>query len=219
MIIKKHLIYVDAKSVRRIGKEKEEKKDEEREIERMREEVLKKAQIEADKIISEAKEKAKRIIEQAQKEYEEKISAASRELEEKMKEVETQRKRLENLENLLREKIGEAVKEIVEESLPILKVIYKKILEKDMDEDLARRRIESALERIYETSGVRFRISPEDAHGLEDTIKLLKGRGFEVVVDPSLKKGDVLVETSLGILDKTTSFRWKMVEDILEEVL
>ncbi len=218
MIIKRNLIYVDAKSIRKIGRA-EEKDERKEELEKLRKEIIEKAKKEADEILGNAKKEADSILNDARKKYEELEKNLKEEYEKKMQEIEEMKRKLVEFESLLRGKLDEAIEGLVEKSLPVLKVIYKKVLEKDMDEDLARRRIKSALEKIFETSGVRFKISPEDTSGLEDLISSMKTQGFEVVVDPSLKKGDVIVETSIGLIDKTTEFRWRMIEDALDEIL
>ena len=62
-------------------------------------------------------------------------------------------------------------------------------------------------------------MSPKDSEKLSDVLESLRSQGFEVRIDPDLSEGDVLVETEKGIIDKTTPFRWKMIEDILDEIL
>ncbi len=64
-----------------------------------------------------------------------------------------------------------------------------------------------------------LRVSPKDSEKLSDVLESLRSQGFEVRIDPDLSEGDVLVETEKGIIDKTTPFRWKMIEDILDEIL
>jgi flagellar assembly protein FliH len=221
MIIKRHLIYVDSKSVRKIGKEEkdESKEDLREEIEKKRMEIIQEAEIRAKEIIESAKAEAEKILEDANEKAKNIEESLKKEYAMKIEELEALKVDVLNFKSLLLSKMEEAIEDLIDMALPLMKIIYRKILEKDIDDDLARRRIKSALEKIFETANVRFRISVEDSSKIGDLIQELGSEGMDVVVDPSLKKGDVVVETSLGVIDKTTSFRWKMVEDMIDEVL
>ncbi len=222
LIIKRHLIYVDAKSIKKVGNESSEENEINELLESAKkeaEEIIKNAKDEAQKIVENAKNEAQRIIDDAKIEAEEILNSAEIEINEKLSEIDSLKSYIAAFGERLNEQLNGLAKELAEKSFPAFKAIYRKILEKDVDEDLAKRRIESALEKIFYSEGVILRVSPKDSEKLSDVLESLRSQGFEVRIDPDLSEGDVLVETEKGIIDKTTPFRWKMIEDILDEIL
>lgn len=223
MIIKRHLIYVDAKAVKKIGLRSDEKESKGDEIiQKARAEaqrILENAKKEAGEILSGAQNEAQKILEDAKARADEIVNSAKAEIDAKLSEIEALKARISSFSERLNESLKELSEQLTDEALPVFKIIYRKILEKDLDEDLAKRRIESALEKIFHSDGVVLKISPKDAERLSDVIEDLKSQGFGVQIDPDLSEGDVLVETKRGVVDKTTSFRWKMIEDVLDEIL
>ncbi len=222
LIIKRHLIYVDSKSIRKIGPEDKKKgleEEMEEEIRRKAEEIIKSAQEEAEGALKDAREKAEKIVEDAKEKARLIMEDAKRKAKKEVEEIGKLKEDISRFREKLNDQIEKVARNVAENSLPILKVIYKKILEKDIDEELALRRVQKILERIYTSEKVRIRISPQDEVILSDLVEELNRKGFEIVVDPDLQKGDVLVETSKGVMDKTTSFRWNMIEDVIDEIL
>ncbi len=217
MIIKKHQIYIDAKSVKKIGpppvltRENEEFKKLKEAIEAEAKEnarlILEEAQRRADEIVKRADEEAKRIIEEAKKAYVKEIEALKEE-----------RERLRVVINSIPSKLDAEIEKLTKLVLPVLKVIYRKILEKDIDEELAYRRIKNVLSAIFQTSNIIIKLSPQDLQRVKSS-GLQIPEGVILKAEPSLNEGDVIVESDLGIIDKTTDFRWKMIEDIIDEIL
>lgn len=220
LIIKRHLIYVDAKSVRKVGpKEEKEEDSKEKELEELKRKIVEEAKEEAKKIVENARRESEEIVKKAREDSERMKRTLEEEYTRKIGEIEDLKGEILRIADGFKKELARAAEEIADLSLPVLREIYRKILEKDIDEDLARRRITSILERIYETAGVRVRISPGDSEILGETVEELKKRGFEVLVDPSLKMGDVVVETQGGVFDRRTDFLWKMIEDAIDEIL
>ncbi len=222
MIIKRHLIYVDAKTVKKIGREPEKKNEEDEIIQKAKAEaqkILENARKEADEILKDAQDKAQKILEDAKVKADEIVNSSKSEIDARLAEIEDLKSHISSLGKRLDDSLKDLSERLADASLPVFKVIYRKILEKDLDEDLAKRRIESALEKIFHSDGVILKISPRDVERLSGVMDNLKSQGFDVQIDPNLSEGDVLVETKKGVIDKTTSFRWKMIEDVLDEIL
>lgn len=215
MIIRKEdVFYIDLP--RKINVEKEERRESVRNVEREKaeEELLRNALQEAEIILKEAKEKAEEIIEEAKK----KADFILQQAKEVLVKVENEKKEvsafLSKIRKIVEEKIEQKVEEIVQESLAVLKVLYRKILEKDMDDEVVTRKLRSVLKKIMDLKEVVVRVNPEDMRYVD-----LNGlEHVKLVPDPSVEKGGIVVETNFGVLDKTFSYQWKLVEDIFEEV-
>lgn len=77
------------------------------------------------------------------------------------------------------------------------------------------RKLRSALSKVAGIENVKIKIHPEDL----DKVDLKELKGKQVIPDPNVEKGGVILETEYGVLDKTFSYQWKLVEDIFEEVV
>lgn len=218
MIIKKRrIIYVDSPRIRSVETEEERK---EKEIE-----------VDVEKILKEAREQAREIVEKAEKEAEEILKKAREQEEELLEKAKNNAERLEReyIEKL--EKIDKIVKnfegnlnreidKVVQLILPTLKVLFRKILEKAIDEEIVERKIRSVLGKIASMKKVTIRVNPDDVSRISDDLKeYFERNGIEMKLDPNVEKGGIVVETELGIIDKTFGFQWKLVEDIIEEVI
>ena len=218
MIIKKRrIIYVDSPRIRSIETEEERK---EKEIE-----------VDVEKILKEAREQAREIVEKAEKEAEEILKKAREQEEELLEKAKNNAERMEReyIEKL--EMIDKIVKnfegnlnreidKVVQLILPTLKVLFRKILEKAIDEEIVERKIRSVLGKIASMKKVTIRVNPDDVSRISDDLKeYFERNGIEMKLDPNVEKGGIVVETELGIIDKTFGFQWKLVEDIIEEVI
>ncbi|AAD35311.1 flagellar export protein FliJ [Thermotoga maritima MSB8] len=205
--------------------EKEEKVKEEKTKENAAEEIQRIEKM-REKILSEAQEEARKIIEGARKDAEEILSNASSEAEalkleakKVLEEAKTMKNDFQKYILALKEKIQKQVNQRIEEILPelldILRILFKKILEKEMDESTVERKLRSALSKVVGIKNVKIRINPEDAKKLD----LSEVSKETLIPDPNVERGGVIVETDFGILDKTFSHQWELVEDIFEEVV
>lgn len=203
----------------------EEKVKEEKTKENAAEEIQKIKEM-REKVISEAQEEARKIIEGARKDAEEIIRNASSEAEalkleakKALEEAKTMRNDLQKyilgLKKEIQKQINLKIEEILPELLDMLKILFKKILEKEMDESTMERKLRSALSKVVGIKNVKIRINPEDAKKLD----LREVSREALIPDPSVERGGVIVETDFGILDKTFSHQWELVEDIFEEVV
>ena len=220
MLIKSHRIIVDAESIRKIGKSRldESRKKEDEELRLLKEKVLSEAGEKAKSIVEDAKEKAEKIIADAQEQAKEIVEEARLAYKKEIDATKEERERLRNIIAEIPSSIENEVKRLSDMILPIVKIVVKKVLEKEIDEDLVNRRIQSALSKIYDTATITLKVNPEDIQ-LVNQIRDSFPPNVEVQPDPSVERGGVIVESRLGIMDKTTNFRWKMVEDIIDEIL
>jgi len=217
IIKKRRIIYVDSPRIRSVETEEEGK---EKEIE-----------VDVEKILKEAREQAREIVEKAEKEAEEILKKAREQEEELLEKAKNNAERLEReyIEKL--EMIDKIVKnfegnlnreidKVVQLILPTLKVLFRKILEKAIDEEIVERKIRSVLGKIASMKKVTIRVNPDDVSRISDDLKeYFERNGIEMKLDPNVEKGGIVVETELGIIDKTFGFQWKLVEDIIEEVI
>jgi len=217
IIKKRRIIYVDSPRIRSVETEEERK---EKEIE-----------VDVEKILKEAREQAREIVEKAEKEAEEILKKAREQEEELLEKAKNNAERMEReyIEKL--EMIDKIVKnfegnlnreidKVVQLILPTLKVLFRKILEKAIDEEIVERKIRSVLGKIASMKKVTIRVNPDDVSRISDDLKeYFERNGIEMKLDPNVEKGGIVVETELGIIDKTFGFQWKLVEDIIEEVI
>ncbi|MCD6449720.1 MAG: hypothetical protein J7L34_04355, partial [Thermotogaceae bacterium] len=169
--------------------------------------IIEEAEKKAEKITLKAEEEAKKLLEENRLAYKKEIEATKAE-----------RERLKSIASSLSSLFEAEIRRLSEMMLPIVKVMLKKILEKESDEELILRRIQSVLSKIYDTSTIILKINPADLKIVEHVKDSLPSN-IEIQPDPSIEPGGVIVESHLGIMDKTTSFQWKIVEDIIDEIL
>ena len=121
--------------------EKEEKVQEEKTKENTSEEILSNAYNEAEAL----KLEAKKVLEEAKTmkdDFQKYILA---------------------LKEKIQKQVNQRIEEILPELLDILKILFKKILEKEMDESAVERKLRSALSKLVGIKNVKIRINPEDA--------------------------------------------------------
>ncbi len=219
MLIRKHMVYVDEKTIRSIKTGNTETTPEDeilQELERKKDEILKKAREEAKKILAEAEKKARGILKDADDKAKSLIEESRERIEAELKEHEKMKENLLRMLKSLKDEVRRAADELADRTLPILKIVMRKILEKEIDDELALRRLRSAFERIMGLENVVVRVSPADV----DLIKReVEKAGYRLIVDDNLKRGDVVIETEAGVLNKSTSFQMKVIEDAINEVM
>ena len=170
---------------------------------------MEKAKEEAENILKKAKDDEERLLEKAKSNAEK----LEKEYIEKLRNIDKIVKKFE-------ENLNKKIDKIVLLILPTLRILFKKILEKAIDEEIVERKIRSVLGKIVSMKNVTVRINPNDiSHISNDLREYFERNGIEMTLDPNVEKGGVVVETELGIIDKTFGFQWKLVEDIIEEVI
>ena len=219
MLIRKHLVYVDEKSIRSIRPNPPEQTEEDKvrkELEAERERIIQEAQKRAQEILKDAERKAEDILKEAEERAKKVLKDADERINMELKRLEELKGRISKIAGSLDAEIKRVADELADQILPLLGILFRKILEKEMDQELALRRLRSALERIMGLKRVVVRVSPEDVDLLKEEIEKA---GYSLTVDSRLKSGDVVIETESGVLNKTTSFQLRVIEEILNEVI
>ncbi|PLV57507.1 FliH/SctL family protein [Thermotoga sp. SG1] len=214
------IFYIDLpkkiKTEEKESKESREVKEDPREqLNRIKEQIISQAREEARKILEEAEKRAEEILKNASEEAERLKLEAERLLEEKKKEKQKFSEYILSLKKQIQTQIHQKLEEILPDIVEVLRVLFRKILEKEMDESVVERKLRSALSKVAGIENVRIRIHPEDL----DKVDLKELEGKQVIPDPNVEKGGVILETEYGVLDKTFSYQWRLVEDIFEEVV
>jgi len=218
IIKKKRIIYVDSPRIRSVETVEEEKKEKEIEIDV--EKILKEAKEQAGEIIEKAKKEAEEILKKAKDQEEELLEKAKNNVEKLEREYIEKLEKIDKIVKNFEESLNREIDKMVQLILPTLKVLFRKILEKAIDEEIVERKIRSVLGKIASMKRVTIRINPDDVSRISDDLKkYFERNGIEMKLDPNVEKGGIVVETELGIIDKTFGFQWKLVEDIIEEVI
>ncbi len=218
IIKKKRIIYVDSPRIRSVETVEEKKKG--REVEVDVEKILKEARERAQEIVEKAKKEAEEILKKAKEQERELLKKAKNDVERMERECIEKLERIDQIVRNFEENLNREIDKMVQLILPILKILFKKILEKAIDEEIVERKIRSVLGKIASMKRVTIRINPDDVSKISDDLKeCFERNSIEVKLDPNVEKGGIVVETELGIIDKTFGFQWKLVEDIIEEVI
>jgi len=218
IIKKRRIIYVDSPRIRSVETVEEERKEKEIEVDVER--ILKEAREQAREIIEKAKKEAEEILKKAKDQEEELLEKAKNNVEKLEREYIEKLEKIDKIVKNFEENLNREIDKMVQLILPTLKVLFRKILEKAIDEEIVERKIRSVLGKIASMKRVTIRINPDDVSRISDDLKkYFERNGIEMKLDPNVEKGGIVVETELGIIDKTFGFQWKLVEDIIEEVI
>lgn len=218
IIKKKRIIYVDSPRIRSVETVEEEKKG--KEIEMDVEKILKEAKERAGEIIEKAKKEAEEILKKAKDQEKELLERAKNDVEKLEREYIEKLEKIDKIVKNFEENLNREIDKMVQLILPTLKVLFRKILEKAIDEEIVERKIRSVLGKIASMKRVTIRINPDDVSKISEDLKeYFERNGIEMKLDPNVEKGGIVVETEIGIIDKTFGFQWKLVEDIIEEVI
>ncbi|MDK2785452.1 MAG: flagellar assembly protein FliH [Thermotoga sp.] len=220
LLRKDEIFYIDLpKKIKTEEKESKEsrevKEDPRKQFNRIKEQIISQAREEARKIVEEAEKRAEEILKSASEEAERLKLEAEKFLEEKRKEKQKFSEYILSLKKQIQMQIHQKLEEILPDIVEVLRVLFRKILEKEMDESVVVRKLRSALSKVAGIENVKIKIHPEDL----DKVDLKELKGKQVIPDPNVEKGGVILETEYGVLDKTFSYQWKLVEDIFEEVV
>jgi len=219
IIKKRKIIYVDSPRIRSVI-EREEKEKEKKNVDIDVEKLLREAREQAKRIVEKAKEEAENILKKAKDDEERLLEKAKSNAEKLEKEYIEKLKNIDKIVKKFEENLNKKIDKIVLLILPTLRILFKKILEKAIDEEIVERKIRSVLGKIVSMKKVTVRINPNDVSNISSDLReYFEKNGIEMTLDPNIEKGGVVVETELGIIDKTFGFQWKLVEDIIEEVI
>jgi len=108
--------------------------------------------------------------------------------------------------------------EIFKELIDVLRILIEKIAFKSLDEVDFRQKMNRIFAKLSEVKNAKVILSEKDAESFPEILKQCEEMGFEVVRSSSLKPGEVLVDTELGVLDGTRKAAVMLVEKLIEEV-
>ncbi|ABR31119.1 flagellar export/assembly protein [Thermosipho melanesiensis] len=226
MIIKKRYVYIDTPQT--INEKKIEKSSENNlKILEEQKRIIEEAKRKADEIINQAKQKASEIIEIAKQKSENIKKEAIKEKEEL---ITTQKQSIENMVKTLNERINflakkfeetidKTTKKIENDLLEITKIIVTKLLEKEIDEETTKRKLNKILTHIIGMKKIKLYINPDDLKLLdEDILSNLRNKGIEIIEDSNVQYG-VVAETEMGNINTDLKFQMKLINEIIDEVL
>ena len=106
-------------------------------------------------------------------------------------------------------------RQLIALSIRVAEVILRhKLPDKNMVEGV----LHKTLDRACSTDGVRIRLNHADFQTFSDNSTTAScNSGLETLVDPSLKPGDVVIETENGWFDARISERLRLVQETLSE--
>jgi flagellar assembly protein FliH len=116
--------------------------------------------------------------------------------------------------------LAESEPQLVELAFAVARCVLERIVERDRDAvaDVAARALEGVLQR----EDVRLRVHPEDAATLREaeprlSDQLTRARCIAIVVDPSVSRGGVIVETEAGSVDARLATQLEALRQALED--
>ncbi|MFN3328170.1 MAG: FliH/SctL family protein, partial [Fervidobacterium pennivorans] len=114
--------------------------------------------------------------------------------------------------------IQKMLDDFAERLTSISKVLVEKFLEKQIDDEVTKRKLIKVLTHIIGATKVKIRINPEDLKIIDsDILNEIRTRGYELIPDSSVSYG-VITETDLGTIDTTLNFQFVLLDEIFEEV-
>ncbi|MCX7654113.1 MAG: FliH/SctL family protein [Fervidobacterium sp.] len=228
MLIRKRFVYLDAplRIEAKVDHLKTNESTQEDEKQKELMEMVARANKEAEQIVFQAQQKANEIILQAQEEYNKIIQQANEQaqniLEQTKQELQISKKQyqdrmikiLQSFENIF----DELLSNYAEKLSNISSTLIEKFLEKQIDPEVTKRKLEKVLAHVIGATKVRIHINPDDLNLLEkDLINEIKSKGYEIVPNDSVSYG-VIAETDLGTMDTTLKFQFTLLDEIFEEV-
>lgn len=228
LLIRKRFVYLDA-PLKIESKEEMKKAKEEAEIDEKQKEILEmvaQANREAEQIIIQAQQQAQQFILQAQEEYNNIIQQANEQakklLEETVNELQLSKlqtqDRLKKLLESFEKTFDELLSNYAERLTNISEILVEKFLEKQIDPEVTKRKLEKVLAHVIGATRVKLHINPEDIKLLDQNlISEIKSKGYEIIPNDSVSYG-VIAETDLGTIDTTLKFQFALLDEIFEEV-
>ncbi len=228
MLIRKRYVYLDA-PMKIESKNEQLEREEQGEINRKELELLEmvaRANKEAEQVIYAAQNQAQQLIQQAQEEYNKIIEEANKKsreiIDNAINEVEATKKELnERIKSILfsfETSFDNLLSMYAEKIASITKILVEKFLEKEIDSEVTKRKLEKVLSHVVGATKVKIHINPEDAKLIyQEVMDEIRSKNYEVVLNDSVNQG-VIVETDLGTIDTTLKFQFALLDEIFDEV-
>lgn len=214
MIIKKRQLFIDSPYVISQRKVIEDPV----EFLKKAEQVLQDAQKQADQIINNAQIQAQEIIENAKRESQnilEKTKKESLIAQNQIKaSIQTLDKIVEEFQKQLKSKVNDISNELIE----VLRILIKKIAYREIDKTDYQKKIESILTKVIGMNNIKVTMNTDDFKNFPQLVEQFKSVGVEIVKSNTLKSGDIIVDTEIGVIDGTKQYAIEIIDQLLEEV-
>ena len=172
----------------------------------MAEQMIAEAQQQADMILAEAKEEAGRIKAEAHETGRNSGYAEGRDAAEQ--ELAGERAKLDTLRSSLETEHDEAMKELEPQLLTVILQVFERVfgIQFEDKKEILTHLVTNTILGVEGAREFRIRSSAEDASFLTEQLPLIREKvgsdiSIEVIGDPSLSKGQCMIETDSGIFD------------------
>jgi flagellar assembly protein FliH len=135
------------------------------------------------------------------------------ELQEKMKLLETSIEKIDKINETFEEKIISIEKELIAVALDIAKEVIQKEVSENSKE-IAYNLAKSLMDEVKDATKIKIKVNPKDAEFLKDK----NFENVEIIADPAVKEGGVVIISDIGNIDAEILNRFKAIKEaILEE--
>ncbi len=170
---------------------------------------LEKQQEEFEKVLQEAKESAFEEGRAAgEKACREQMQAR---IEEQIERMRTSVEALEKSREIFLRKIDTIEEELIETALDLAKQVVAKEVQNDSKE-VALRLAKLLLAEVKEASNVTLKVNPNDYEYLKEHLGMEKD-GFEIVSDPAVGAGGVIIQSDIGNIDGEIMNRFERIKE------
>ncbi len=214
MIIKKRQLFIDSPY---IFSQTKVTQDPTELLKRAEQELLD-AHQEADQIINKAQMKAQEIIENAKKESQNILEKAKKDSLMAQNQIKTTIQTVNRIIEEFQKQLKSKIIDISNQLVDVLYILIKKITYREIDKVDYERKIESILTKIIGMNNIKVTMSVDDFKNFSQLVEQFKALGVEVTKSNTLKSGDVIVDTQIGIIDGTKQYAHEIIEQLLEEV-
>lgn len=213
MIIKKRQLFIDSPYIL----SKTETIQDPIELLKKAEQELQNAQQQADQIINNAQIKAREIVENAKKESQEILEKARKESLAVQNHIKATIQTLEKISEEFQKQLKSKIKDISTEITDILRILIKKISYREIEKIDYQKKIESILTKIVGMKNIKITMNASDFEKFPQLVEQFKSIGAEVIKSTTLKSGDIVIDTEIGVIDGTNQHVTEVMDQLLEE--
>ncbi|HOJ87972.1 MAG TPA: FliH/SctL family protein [Pseudothermotoga sp.] len=213
MIIKKRQLFIDSPYVFSQTKATEDPT----ELFKKAEQELRDAHEQANQIINEAQLKAKQIIENAKKDSQSILEKSKKEAELAQSQMKATVQTLNKIVEEFRKQLNSKIADISNELTEILHILTKKMAYREINKVDYQKKIENILSKIIGMSNIKVTMNTEDFESFPQIVEQFKSLGMELVKSAALKRGEIIVDTEIGVIDGTNQYLTQIIDQLLEE--
>lgn len=214
MIIKKRQLFMDSPYVLSQRKVIEDPVD----FLKKAEQELQDAQRQADQIINNAQIQAQEIIENAKRESQNILEKAKKESLSVQNQIKASIQTLDKIVGEFQKQLKSKVSDISNELIEVLRILIKKIAYREIDKTDYQKKIENILTKVVGMNNIRVTMNTDDFRNFPQLVEQFKSVGVEIIESNTLKSGDIIVDTEIGVIDGTKQYAIEIIDQLLEEV-